>query len=472
MPGLFRTDPDEPAGGKPGLYPHLLSVAGYAVLERAAGERYLSIADWLRDFYAWPEERRRAWQRDRLLGVLDHATRHVPFYRDQLAGQDLADIRLEDLPVVDKEPIKADENAFYSEGWESMPHIRKKTGGSTGVPLRYALDRRAWAHIYAAALHFRERTGFRYGERVVLLGAPTSMGLEGQNWKSRLRHRIERHNLALTGFEIGREASADRVRRADRVGAALWYGYAGTIAAMAEAVLEEEIDVVGPRAIVTTAEVLQPHWRGWIERAFGAQRLYDEYGCNDGGILSQSCGAGRFHLAENVSIVEILDADGRACPAGAEGDVAVTNLHARVLPFIRYKIGDRAVWGDGPCPCGTPGWTLERVVGRAGDHVRLPGGSEVTARTFAHVFKDTPSVRLWQVVQPDPGTIRVRVDVGAGFDDKQTGLIRDYIHRHCGDDVRVEITTDEPIDRTAGGKYRVVIREFEDPDRSEQVSSA
>ena len=62
---------------------------------------------------------------------------------------------------------------------------------------------------------------------------------------------------------------------------------------------------------------------------------------------------GRFHVAENISLVEILDGD-EPCPPGVEGDIVVTNLHAQALPFLRYRVGDRAVLGDGPCPCGLP----------------------------------------------------------------------------------------------------------------------
>lgn len=449
------------ASPPPTLYPHALAVLTHLALEPAAGERYLALADWLRDFAAWSDQQRAAWQRARLADVLRHAREEVPFYRDCLGVRGPPeDISLLDLPIVDKARIRADTDAFLSRSWRDMPYLCKKTGGSTGDPWRYPLDRRAWAHQYAAAIHLRERVGYRYGEPVVLLGAPVSLGLEGQSWKSRLRHRLERHNQELTGFKVDHAASVERVKRADAAGAALWYGYASTIAAMANAALREGIAVVGPRAVITTAEVLQPAWRDRIERAFGP-RLFDEYGCNDGGVLAQTCAVGRFHVAENVSVVEILHGD-RPCPAGVEGDVTVTNLHARVLPFVRYKTGDRAVLGNDQCPCGVLGQTLERVSGRTGDHVKLPDGTELSTRAFAHVFKETPDVKAWQVVQAALHDVRVRLEVDPGFDVVQTELIEGYVGRHCGPDVRVSLTTNESIDRTPGGKYRVVVREFED----------
>jgi phenylacetate-CoA ligase len=437
-------------------YPHLLSLLTYRLLERAVGVPYLRLADWLREFSAMPPATREQWQRERLAEVLDHARRQVPFYREVLQP---GSTDLSSIPSIDKEQIKADEAAFYAANRAEIPTIAKKTGGSTGVPFVYSLDRRAWAHQYAAAIHLRERVGFRYGEPVVLLGAPTSLGLEGKNFKSSLRHRLERHHEDLTGFAIDADVSAERVCRADEVGAALWYGYASTIAAMARATIDRGIEVRGPKAIITTAEMLQPAWREAIEQAFGP-RLYDEYGCNDGGILSQTCARGRFHLAENVSIVEVLDDDDQPCAPGIEGEVAVTNLHARALPFIRYRIGDRAVLGEGTCPCGTLGATLDSVVGRTGENVLMSSGREVTGRTFAHVFKNTPGVQRWQIVQTDPDSICVRLEVTPGYDETQAEMIRGFVREHCGEEVSVRLATDEPIDRTAGGKHRVVIRAF------------
>lgn len=440
------------------LYPPALALFTHVVVERLAGAPYLSIAQALRDFYSWPEARRAQWQRARLAEVVQHAANSVPYYRERFGGRPAGSVDLAELPIVDKPRIRSAEDAFRTPGWKAMPHVAKRTGGTTDGPWHYPLDRRAWGHIYGAAIYQRERIGYRYGEPMVLLGAPASLGLGGASWKSVLRRRLERQHTHLAGFEIGRAASAERVRRADSIGAPLWYGYASTIADMAEAVLAEGIDVAGPRAIITTAEQLLPAWRDQIVAAFGPI-VHDEYGGNDGGVLSQSCPAGRYHLAENVSIVEILDGH-RSCDPGEEGDVTITNLHARVLPFLRYQNGDRAALAAGPCPCGLPGRTLEQIGGRADDRLRLPDGRQLSGVVAAVVFDETPDVRRWQLVQSAPHTLTVRLEVPESIDQRQVDLVRAYFRRHCGPDVAVRVTTDEPIAAVPSGKRRAIIREF------------
>jgi phenylacetate-CoA ligase len=228
---------------------------------------------------------------------------------------------------------------------------------------------------------------------------------------------------------------------------------------MADAVAERSLSVRPPRAIVTTSEMLLPTWRRRIEDVFQVP-LFDEYGCNDGGVLSLSCAAGRYHLAENVSIVEVMDG-GSVCPPGMEGDVVVTNLHSRVMPFLRYRVGDRAVRGEGPCPCGAPGATLERLVGRQADQLRLPGGRVLSSQALWSIFKSTPHVRSWQVVQPERDHVIVRLDVEPGFDaEEEERILRSY-QEHCGAGVQVETKTDEAIERTTTAKHKLVVRLFE-----------
>jgi len=440
------------------IYPHLLACLTHTVLEPAVGARYLAIADWLRDFTSWSDERRLAWQRQQLTTVLEYACEVVPFYRARFSRTDGRRLSLDSFPIVDKAKIRADLDAFLPPGWRERPYIPKRTGGTSGDPWQYPLDRRAWAHMYGAAIHFKELTGYRYGEPMVLFGTPTSLGVAEPDWKSRLRHKLERHHLSQVGFALDEKSSRDRLAYGLKANAAVWYGYASTIAAMADVALAQKKAVEGPRAIITTAETLQPVWRQRIEKAFGP-RLYDEYGCNDGGILAQTCRHGRFHVAENISVVEILEGEKR-CPPGVEGDVVVTNLHARVLPFIRYKIGDRAVLGEGPCPCGIPGTILDRLGGRAWDYVQLRDGTRVSSVAFNPVFIEIPGVRRWQVVQPSLDQLIVRLDVDSSFINRQAEVIRRYVIAQCPG-VQVDLSTTEPIERTQGGKHKAVVRKIE-----------
>ena len=51
--------------------------------------------------------------------------------------------------------------------------------------------------------------------------------------------------------------------------------------------------------------------------------------------------------------------------------MAITSLHNRVMPLIRYEVGDFAEVGP-PCPCGRGLPVIARIMGRVRNCLRFP----------------------------------------------------------------------------------------------------
>ncbi len=451
--------PDAPVRRRSGLYPRLLGHATRLLIEPALRAPYLSTVDWLHAFYGLPSDQRQKWQRARLEEVLAHATSDVPRYRSRAgSGNKLI---LADFPVVSKDVIRQNMTSFLSATRPLPPYVAKWTSGTTGECWSYPLDKRAWTQTYAAWLFFLGLTGYHYGEPVAVVGPHGARGRTQPTPLGLLRELAERRQVVRSGADLGTATSERRVLEASRRESALWYGYPGILAAMARAVADREgrgrpLAVKRPRAIVTSGEMLHPEWRLQIEQAFGAP-VYDQYGCNDGGVLTQSCSAGRFHIAENLSLVEVLQ-DGQPCAPGVEGSITVTNLHAFVLPFLRYDTGDLGSLGVGTCPCGRPGQTLEAVRGRAWPSVLLPDGREINSLDLSLELIDAPHVRRIQLLQRDPNELRVRLDVSPGFNAAEEERIRTFMSLQCQHALHVTVLTDEEMELTSGGKHPFVIR--------------
>jgi phenylacetate-CoA ligase len=80
------------------------------------------------------------------------------------------------------------------------------------------------------------------------------------------------------------------------------------------------------------------------------------------------------HVCDDLAIVEVVDGAGDPVAPGTPGQrVLVTNLVNRVQPLIRYEITDSVTMADGPNPTGMPWSRIERVDGRSGEILRLPG---------------------------------------------------------------------------------------------------
>ena len=87
-----------------------------------------------------------------------------------------------------------------------------------------------------------------------------------------------------------------------------------------------------------------------VERVFGTTPV-GLYGLTEVGYVGWQCERrGGYHLNADAFLVEVLRDGGRT--AGRLGDLVVTDLRGRTAPLIRYRTGDLATAGDGPCPCG------------------------------------------------------------------------------------------------------------------------
>jgi hypothetical protein len=80
------------------------------------------------------------------------------------------------------------------------------------------------------------------------------------------------------------------------------------------------------------------------------------------GPIAAGCGRGPWmHLSDDLIILEAVDVNGMAVPAGAQSaKVLLTVLYNHALPLIRYEVADQVTLIDGACPCGSAHTLLER----------------------------------------------------------------------------------------------------------------
>lgn len=112
-----------------------------------------------------------------------------------------------------------------------------------------------------------------------------------------------------------------------------------------------------------------------IQQKVGAEIIKAPgYGTVDTWYLGYQCAftdTGVFHTHDDQAYLEIVDEDtGLHCPPEKVGMLYATAFPRRVMPIVRYRVGDRAKWVGDPCPCGrtTP---LFRLLGRGDDVLRV-----------------------------------------------------------------------------------------------------
>lgn len=400
-----------------------------------------------------------ALQQCKLRAMLEYAVRCCPFYagRVNAAGIEPGGVLLSDLcriPTLTKDEIRR-----HREDMIERPRRRRlhpyTTGGSTGEPLQFFIDRERQAADQAARARTRRWFGVDLGERELYLWG-AAVELYAQDRIKQWRDRLTNH-LLLSAFEMTSSrmsAYLDRVARFDPVHI---FGYPSSVARLARHALESGRSLSTPslRAVFTTGELMLPQDRALIVEATGAA-IADGYGSREAGFIAHQCPVGRYHVTMESLIVELLSKDGRPVDGGEPGEVVVTHLDARAMPFIRYRTGDWARWSAGSCPCGRALQTLEMVEGRRTDMLRTTSGGVAHGLSVIYPLRERPEILRFKVEQRLDLSLDVFVVARERLCDELRGLLRADLQRRIGEvDVRVHDVESIPVDPS--GKHRHVV---------------
>ncbi|MEX0886223.1 MAG: hypothetical protein WD009_07260 [Phycisphaeraceae bacterium] len=428
----------------------------------------------LREFHrvrralSYDDEQLRRVQGERLRALVVHAYASVPYYRqrlDELGVTPDAVRGVEDLaklPILARAELQAaDPDALISERWRRTRLAREQTSGSSGRPFVMHLDepyRRMRKALFLRALM---DCGYRPGRRLLIVttrerrGVPTWLGWRYLSYSDPPRQNVDEHN-----------------RRRPHV----LYGWVTPIRQMAETARAAGLRLHAPRAVITTAETLDPATRQLLTQTFNCP-VCEIYGLTETGTIAwQSPGHEHFRVSHESMIVEFLpprDADGDEHEVGAAGTarrVVVTNLGLWSMPLIRYDTGDLATPAYTAIPA-TPAYTarpgassvalpaIERIDGRQVDCVRVGEGRVVSPFELTMAMEKVPGVVRYQIVQDAPEHVTVRYEAHAGSAASAAATVpaaaramRDVL----GPRVRVDVRREASLDPAPGSKFRVV----------------
>lgn len=221
---------------------------------------------------------------------------------------------------------------------------------------------------------------------------------------------------------------------------------------------------IRPALVIPGGETCTVGDRERLAATFGG-KVRTVYAATECSYLAVGCAHGWYHMSTDWAVVEPVDADFQPVPPGElSHTVLISNLVNRVQPFLRYNLGDSILVRPDPCPCGNV-FPAVRVQGRAVDLLTFPtrNGAAVSLSPmhFGTLLDKVPGVGQFQVVQTEPGTLRVRLRVTDGADadhvwrtvhDELTHLLTEHKVGH----VTIE-RADEAPEQSAGGKFRRVV---------------
>lgn len=399
--------------------------------------------------WAWPIDRVKHRQ-SRLLGDLVAACfRDVPFYRElwSAAGLRPDDIRnlddLQKLPVISKNDVRRAGPGCVAGGqWPAGRFFSVATSGSTGIPLKI---------VYSVDEELRRRARYEWAVRKV----------GGKMWYRRLRVGSLRPKLAQSWHWLPSSlrpvvgASID-----DAVGIASNYrphlirGLTSQVELMAEKVEKGSLDLGALRLVVTGGETLTPFIRKRLERVFKAP-VRSIYASWEFGAIAFGCPTSEvFHVVTDDLIVECLDENGPV-PVGQSGELVVTGLTSKLMPFIRYRLGDRVVMGEATCECHSVLPTIVSLQGRLDDFLIGPGDRLVSPYSVVGPLYDNPRIEQFRITQHSRRDVLVEYASDDELPDEDRSKVVNVIQSVLPG-TTVELRRCESIAADSSGKIRKV----------------
>jgi phenylacetate-coenzyme A ligase PaaK-like adenylate-forming protein/anti-sigma regulatory factor (Ser/Thr protein kinase) len=323
----------------------------------------------------------------RLREIVAHAAARSPFYAERLDGlriESLGDLRR--LPILGGEDLRchvppAGSGLLTDEQAGGYVFSSGGTAGKEKVVYRTAEEQ----HYNTLRLGKGfALSGFGPGDLVANLFFAGSMWASFISVNMALEHAGCR--LLPIGGNLEMATIVDYLVQ-HRANAAITLP--SVLLSLAEHVEQHPAAGLRLRKVAMGGEHLFAGAREYLRRTLGVELFASAgYATNDTGAIGYQCHhceSGVHHVHEDLHLVEILDPE-TLLPAavGSAGKIVVTNLHRRLMPTIRYDVGDLGRWLAGDCPCGRKTRRME-LLGRSDDVLIIGGGKIVPELAAAAV---------------------------------------------------------------------------------------
>lgn len=364
-------------------------------------ESRIMIDEYLRSqWYTSEQIREMEWQN--LKRILNHAYSNVKYYQEifnemKIKPEDIKNMDdFRKLPILTKDIIRERGRDLLAKNMQDFKPVKKFTGGSTGHPLSFYMDRKShsaqWATIYRQWI----TAGFIPGNEIVHLGGP-SIVPSFTNYKKKLYQKINNWKF-FSSFELDDEKMASWVKYIKSNHIEFIHGYSSSTFLLAKYCKKNNINMKF-HSVITSSEPMYPEYRETIQDVFRCE-VYDLYGANDGGGFAFECEKHNgLHTASEKALIEIIKEDNTPADFNESGEMIFTDFLNHAMPFIRYKVGDFATVGSKTCECGRGLPMIKNIKGRSHEFVMDGKGTRVHGAYFNRLVKNRNWINGFHVVQ-------------------------------------------------------------------------
>ena len=401
-------------------------------------------------------------QKHMLEEVLNYAICKIPYYRNlselkRHIGRMDSEELLKHFPIINKDWIRSrlPKLVTGSKG----RRLKGTTGGSTGQPLVFYMDRFFTRQVEKTFMFDQwRRVGYKFGDKIFNIRGRTP-------GKGKFIHHDKIFNIYFaSSFDLIQTNLSKYIDSLNAIQPDFLHGYPSTMYSLAVMMEIEKCRLDHHvKAIFCSSEQLFDFQRDKIESIFGC-RVYTWYGHSECLALGGACEYSNvLHFYPQYGYTElvptgIFDENGREI-----FEIIATGFNNRVMPMIRYQTGDYAIKSEKQnCKCGREYLLIDKVIGRIQEFV-VDSQEQIISATsllFGQHYPAFEDIKSMQFYQDTPGKLKILV---VKHDNCQEGLIQEMKQKMeslLGDRMQMSISYVEELPKSEIGKARTVVQKL------------
>ena len=341
----------------------------------------------------------------RFYDIINYCKKNIPYYKqylkDMIPKED-ACITLDKLPVVDKQEYMENQAMFLSNELSMDNLIWEFTSGSTGQPLKICKSKEERIIQGWMLQTQRRENGLDIGNCIMIRFHNFVNTFDNESTDILMEPTIANNQIYFPVLFFNNKNVSKLCELLKSYDTAWFYGTPSQIYKICNLLNDVDFPINKITYIELFGEVLFKHQKELIQTIFTCP-IRNMYGCHEIWAIAYECSCGNLHILENNVILEILDEEGKGVGYNQEGEIVLTSLIQKSMPFIRYKIGDRGKIKKSECLCGRTSDVLELSAARVADDIVMEDGRRISSIVFLHILmlvnQDRILIKQFQIYQ-------------------------------------------------------------------------
>jgi phenylacetate-CoA ligase len=415
----------------------------------------------------WDKEQIKSFQFFQLKKILSYSYQYVPYYQKIFkeckfrpeSFKQIDDIKR--IPVLTKSSVRKHFKKLISSKFKARHRIYAQSGGSTGKPIAFYVDRRFFSPVEWVFMKNQwERVGYKFRDKCVVLRG----NVIKQIVKNKLywKYDINTNWLVMSSFHMNEYVLPLYIKKIKKFRPKYIQAYPSVLYAMATFMKKHKIPPVdGLKALLLGSENIYDWQNKLFEEVFQA-RAFSWYGHSERCIMAGQCELSDFyHVFPQYGYAELINKNGEwSSKDGEEAEIVATSFTNYAFPFIRYKTQDVAINLDRDCDCGRRYKLLENVTGRLQDFFIDRFGNMITLTTSDEpLYSVQDKINSYQYVQNEPGKLMLNLDIRNHITKIEIDNIKySFLRQYPGFDLNISVV--DHIKKTKSGKFRYFIQKM------------